>query len=95
MAPDPRAPLFRYRRHAETLNEMSLGFGDDLIVLMPVYNDWKALSLLLPRLDRALASSDFKARVVVVDDGSTATTPAALGQSPGRRPGRAACVHIG
>lgn len=60
---------------------MSLGFGDDLIVLMPVYNDWKALSLLLPRLDRALASSDFKARVVVVDDGSTATTPAALGQS--------------
>ncbi len=31
---------------------MSFSIGDTLIVLMPVYNDWKALSLLLPRLDR-------------------------------------------
>ena len=63
------------------LNVMSFSFDIDLIVLMPVYNDWKAISLLLPILDRALASSDFKARVVVVDDGSTVTSPATLGQS--------------
>jgi len=60
---------------------MSLSFGNDLIVLMPVYNDWKALSLLLPKLGRALASSDFKARVVLVDDGSTVPPAATLGQS--------------
>jgi glycosyltransferase involved in cell wall biosynthesis len=60
---------------------MSLSCGNDLVVLMPVYNDWKALSLLLPDLDRALASSELKTRIVLVDDGSTVTTPGTLGQS--------------
>jgi len=47
---------------------------------MPVYNDWRALLLLLPDLDRALATSQLSARVVLVDDGSTAAAPASLGQ---------------
>lgn len=49
---------------------------------MPVYNDWKALSLLLPDLDRALASSELKARIVLVDDGSTVTAPGPFDQNP-------------
>jgi len=58
-----------------------LRYENDLIVLMPVYNDWKALSLLLPDLDRALASSELKARIVLVDDGSTVTAPGSFDQN--------------
>ena len=42
-----------------------------VVILMPVYDDWQALSLLLPRLDRELASNALNARVFLVDDGST------------------------
>jgi hypothetical protein len=38
---------------------------------MPVYNDWQALSLLLPRLDQELAENGLNARVFLVDDAST------------------------
>ena len=60
---------------------MSLALENELVVLMPVYNDWNALSLLLPDLERSLASSELKARIVLVDDGSTATAPVTLGQN--------------
>ena len=45
---------------------------------MPVFNDWKALSLLLPDLDQAVAKSGLKARIILVDDGSTVTAPRVL-----------------
>ncbi len=45
---------------------------------MPVYNDWKALSLLLPSLDQVLTSSELKARIVLIDDGSNLPAPTAL-----------------
>lgn len=45
---------------------------------MPVFNDWQALSLLLPDLDRALVASGRKANIVIVDDGSTVAPPTAL-----------------
>jgi len=46
-----------------------------LIILMPVYNDWKALSLLLPRLDQELHTNGLKVSIFLVDDGSTVTVP--------------------
>ena len=58
-----------------------------LVVVIPVYNDWPAVALLLPRLDAALSATGTSARVLLVDDGSTqrvhrdaldAFTPAAL-----------------
>ena len=52
---------------------------DNLIILMPVYNDWGALSLLLPILDRALKPAELKARVLLVDDGSTTSEPKNFG----------------
>lgn len=61
--------------------------ADALVVVIPVYNDWAAVALLLPRLDDALAAAGTTARVVLVDDGSTQAvergalltfTPAAL-----------------
>jgi glycosyltransferase involved in cell wall biosynthesis len=42
-----------------------------VVVLIPVYNDWIAVSLLLEQLDRALSGNGLRARVFLVDDGST------------------------
>jgi polyisoprenyl-phosphate glycosyltransferase len=42
-----------------------------LLVLIPIYNDWEAVSLLLVQLDRVLASSGLTASVLLVDDAST------------------------
>ena len=53
------------------------GEQPDLIVLMPVYNDWHASALLLVELDRVLAEAHLSAHVVLVDDGST-VPPTAL-----------------
>lgn len=41
-----------------------------LHVLIPVYDDWEVLGLLLERLDRALAEQHLEADVLVLDDGS-------------------------
>lgn len=46
-----------------------------LTILMPVYNDWRALSLLLPILDRELKKDKVKADIILVDDGSTVAAP--------------------
>jgi glycosyltransferase involved in cell wall biosynthesis len=42
-----------------------------VVVLIPVYNDWVAASLLLEQLDRVLAGRDLAVRVLLVDDGSS------------------------
>ena len=46
-----------------------------LVILMPVYNDWTALTLLLPRLDQALKTNGLNASIFLVDDGSTVPVP--------------------
>jgi hypothetical protein len=48
---------------------------DKLIILMPVYNDWQALNLLLLSLERELHTEGFRAEVLLVDDGSTVPAP--------------------
>jgi hypothetical protein len=48
----------------------------DLLILMPIYNDWDAVGLLLPSLDRVLAGAGLIADVLLVDDGSTVRSPA-------------------
>lgn len=42
-----------------------------IVVVVPLFNDWDALALLLADLDRVLSSVARTAHVVVVDDGST------------------------
>jgi hypothetical protein len=49
--------------------------GDSLTVLIPSFNDWDALRLLLPRIDHALAGARRTAAVLVVDDASTEARP--------------------
>ena len=43
----------------------------ELVILLPVFNDWAALRKLLGSLDHVLASGAIEADVLVVDDGST------------------------
>ena len=42
-----------------------------LIILMPVSNDWDALRLLLPALANELSANGLRAAILLVDDGST------------------------
>ncbi|MFN3324369.1 MAG: glycosyltransferase [Bryobacteraceae bacterium] len=49
-----------------------------LAVLIPVFNDWESLRLLVRQIDDALADSDWAPRLVIVDDGSTEPLPADL-----------------
>src|SRR5919108_4720981 len=51
-----------------------------LIILMPAYNDWEALSILLPSLERELNVDGLRAEVLIVDDGSTVPVPPNIGQ---------------
>lgn len=56
--------------------------ADGVIVLIPVYNDWEAVRLLLAQLDRELSRAGRSARIVLVDDGSTMTVPRNLVGDP-------------
>jgi glycosyltransferase involved in cell wall biosynthesis len=47
------------------------GANEPLTILIPVFNDWESLDLLLRLLDKALAGQGLTAGVLVVDDGST------------------------
>jgi len=51
------------------------GRGDSFTVLIPSFNDWDALRLLLPRIDRAFADTGRTASVLIVDDASTEALP--------------------
>lgn len=45
--------------------------ADSVIVLVPVFNDWESVRLLLPQLEHALAGARHPVHVLLVDDGST------------------------
>ena len=46
---------------------------EKFLILIPVYDDWKALHLLLPLLDKELSAHSLKADILIVDDGSSET----------------------
>jgi polyisoprenyl-phosphate glycosyltransferase len=47
----------------------------ELLVLMPIYNDWSAVGLLLVALDRVLDEAGLAADILLVDDGSIVQPP--------------------
>lgn len=49
-----------------------------LMILMPVFNDWRALALLLPSLEHELKAAGLRADLLLVDDGSTEKLPKSL-----------------
>ena len=46
------------------------------IFLIPVFNDWQALELLVQKLDDVLTPSALPATLVILDDGSTTSEDA-------------------
>ena len=52
----------------------------EVVILIPVFNDWDCVYLMLPLLDRTLSQSRADIRVLLVDDGSTRVVPPALAQ---------------
>ena len=44
--------------------------AEEIVILIPVFNDWASLEELLPRLDQELSRSGVGADILVVDDGS-------------------------
>jgi len=52
-----------------------------LMILMPVYNDWQALTLLIPILELELKSAGLRTGLLLVDDGSTVKVPQSLTQT--------------
>jgi hypothetical protein len=50
---------------------MTLPRETSIIILIPVFNDWQSLRLLLPEIDTTLAAHAIVAEVIVIDDAST------------------------
>jgi hypothetical protein len=50
---------------------MTAPAGDRLHVLIPIFNDWSVVALLLPHVDRVLKEHGLEGDVLLVDDGST------------------------
>jgi hypothetical protein len=49
--------------------------GSSLAILIPSFNDWESLRLLLPQVDRAVEGMGRRVSVLVVDDASTEPIP--------------------
>jgi glycosyltransferase involved in cell wall biosynthesis len=54
----------------------------NLIVCIPVYNDWQAVDLLLEKLDHEIATLQGRVSIIIVDDGSTESIPNKLSKPP-------------
>jgi hypothetical protein len=52
-----------------------------LLILIPVYNDWEAVALLLRKMDSVLLEHGLEPEVLLVDDASTVAWQAALGNT--------------
>jgi polyisoprenyl-phosphate glycosyltransferase len=48
---------------------------DDVVVLIPVFNDWGALTRLVAEIDAVLETAMLQGRIAVVDDASTVAAP--------------------
>lgn len=68
--------------------------ADDLIVLIPVYEDWESLRVLLGMLDRELHGAGLAARVAIVDDGSPSAAPGDLFGGSGAAIVEVAVIHL-
>ena len=51
----------------------------DLLILMPVFNDWASAEQLVTRLGAVLDHASMRARLLLVDDGSVQSPPEGLG----------------
>jgi hypothetical protein len=47
----------------------------NLIILLPVYNDWECAAILVRKLDSVLSNKDCNAQLIFLDDGSSSPLP--------------------
>jgi uncharacterized lipoprotein len=45
------------------------------IILIPLYNDWKSVSVLLKKIDLQISDWDAEVSVIIVNDASTEARP--------------------
>jgi len=64
--PSPEGQTRNERDHPVASHQVA-----ELVILMPVFNDWIAAAKLLTHLDSVLKETELRADVVIVDDGST------------------------
>jgi hypothetical protein len=50
-------------------------YDRSLTILIPCFNDWESVGLLVPMIDRALSGAGWRVSVMVVDDASTDAVP--------------------
>jgi glycosyltransferase involved in cell wall biosynthesis len=53
---------------------------EQIVILIPLFNDWEAAALLLDGLDRAFTGYSTAAEVLIVDDGSSEAAPPEFGR---------------
>ena len=56
--------------------------ANDDVILIPVFDDWASLALLLPRIDETLAADSRTASVILVDDCSVQRPTGVIGAKP-------------
>jgi glycosyltransferase involved in cell wall biosynthesis len=64
---------------------MNHTYNRDLIIAIPLFNDWLALGKLLQLIDNSTFSPEIIPRVIVIDDGSTEACPQYLQQEKYRQ----------
>lgn len=65
-----------------------------VLVLIPVYDDWEAVSLLLNGMDDVLARAGLRPDVLLVDDGSTRRAAGAMSPASYRALGRVSVLRL-
>lgn len=55
---------------------------ENIIICIPVYNDWEAVSVLINKLDREISALGAGVSILLVDDGSTEPVPHKLDREP-------------
>src|SRR5688572_25974877 len=56
----------------------------DVLILIPLYNDWASAAALLPAIDASLGKAGLTGEVAFIDDGSATAQPVTFGSGPFR-----------
>ena len=68
--------------------------GRKLSVLIPLFNDWESLMILLPQLDSAIESATMCGNIFVIDDASTIALPDSLRSQKYRSLSCVTIIHL-
>ena len=64
------------------MNSDNQTYSENIIICIPVYNDWDAVAVLIEKIDCELSELSSRVSILIIDDGSTETAPGKLHTSP-------------